>query len=41
MKKLIIIVIILLTALYFALRSEKAQRFLDDLRDSKKVNLIQ
>ena len=40
MKKLIIIMIILLTALYFALRSEKAQSFLDDLRDSHQVDLI-
>ncbi len=41
MKKLMIIVIILLLALYFALTSERAQRFLDDLRDSHKVDMIQ
>ena len=41
MKKLIIIMIILLVAVYFALRSKKAQSFLDDLRDTHKVNLIQ
>ena len=41
MKKLIIIMIILLTALYFALTSQKFQSFLDNLRDTSKVNLIQ
>jgi hypothetical protein len=41
MKKLIIIMIILLLALYFALTSQKAQSFLDNLRDTSKVNLIQ
>ena len=41
MKKLIIVMIILLVAVYFALRSQKAQSFLDDLRENSKVNLIQ
>ncbi len=41
MKKVIIAIIILLVALYFALRSEKAQRFLDDLSEGHKVDLIQ
>ena len=41
MKKVIIAIIIFLIALFYALRSEKAQSFLDDLRDTHKVNLIQ
>jgi hypothetical protein len=41
MRKLIIIMIILLLALYFALTSEKFQSFLDNIRDTSKVNLIQ
>jgi uncharacterized membrane protein YwzB len=41
MKKLIIVIIILLAALYFALTSQKFQSFIDNLRDTRKVNLIQ
>ena len=41
MKKLIIVIIILLTALFFALRSEKAQSFLDNLSEKHNVDLIQ
>ncbi|MHC4214044.1 MAG: hypothetical protein ACYSWP_11790 [Planctomycetota bacterium] len=41
MKKIIIAIIIFLTALYFVLTSEKAQSLLDDLSQEHSVDLIQ
>ena len=41
MKKLVIVIIVLLVALFLALRSERVQDFLDRLSKTHKVNLIQ
>ena len=41
MKKVIIAIIIFLIALFYALRSEKAQSFLDDLSKTHSVDIIQ
>ena len=41
MKKVIIAIIIFLIALFYVLRSEKAQSFLDDLSKEHSVDLIQ
>ena len=40
MKKVIIAIIVLFLLLYFGLRSEKAQSFLDNLRENHNVDLI-
>ncbi|MHC5061286.1 MAG: hypothetical protein ACYTFK_09415 [Planctomycetota bacterium] len=40
MKKVIIAIIVLLVLLYFGLRSEKAQSFLNNLRENHQVELI-